>query len=196
MQTRLFTQLPSLVLAVMITMLGVVGCGDDNNAQAQTTVSQAQAIVGTWDVALTFDNCATTTPTPTNRGCSCPPTPGHTVPGLHMYLQNGSFLDAGGGSFFRGPAVGSWEHIGLHQSDLCNKVIDHYEFEVRYKFYLFNNDATFSRRGYEEVTNCIHLTGPDTFKAEAVFHLFDANGVDEISPDAGCPIHGSATRFE
>jgi hypothetical protein len=187
MQTTRFTLLSGLALAIMLTL--VIGqalvFGNDDDRR------EPSKLEGTWDITLTFDNCATTPPTPTNRGCSCPPTPDHTVPGLHMYLKNGSFLDAGGGSFFRGPAVGSWKHIGPHQCE----VIGPYEFEVRYKFYLFNNDATFSRRGYEEVTNCIHLTGPDTFKAEAIFHFFDANG-DETSPDKGCPIHETAQRFE
>jgi len=100
---------------------------------------------------------------------------------LHLYLKHGSFVDASGGSLFRSNALGSWERLGHHQ------------FEARYKFFLFNADG--SRRGSEEVTNHIHLTGSDTFEATATFDLFDAAG-SRTSPEEGCTLNGTGRRFE
>ena len=119
---------------------------------------------------------------PCSSQCPCPGgTPNFPVPVLHMYLKHGSYLQASGGNLFNSPALGSWEGIGHHQ------------FEVRYKFFLFDSNGSLSR--IEEVTNHVHLTGPDTFEATAIFHLFDANG-RETSPKEGCLLYRTAKRFE
>jgi hypothetical protein len=105
------------------------------------------------------------------------------IPVVQRYAQHGSFLEISGGSLFRSPGLGSWERRGHHQ------------FEARFTFFLFNNDATFSRRGAEEVTTRIDLTGPDTFAAHATFDFFDAAG-NLLSPQDGCPINENGRRFE
>jgi hypothetical protein len=97
---------------------------------------------------------------------------------LHQYQPHGALLEIGT-SVFRGPGVGSWERDGHHQ------------FVARFKFFLFNPD--FSRRGREEVTSHIRLTGPDTFEATATFDLFDTAG--ELTAPR-CPINATATCFE
>jgi hypothetical protein len=171
MQTRQFKRLLGITLAVMLTMLvgqGLVFGHDDGDRTAPSTLA------GTWNVTLRFPVCSTECPCPGN-------TPNIPTPGLHMYLKHGSYLAASGGSLLSGPQLGSWERLGHHQ------------FEARYKFFLFNADG--SRRGYEEVTNHIHLTGPDTFEATATFDLFDATGT-RTSPEEGCTINATATRFE
>ena len=140
MQTRRFTQLPGLALAVLLTLL--VGMQQ----------RQPSKLVGTWNVTLMFPDCTAI--------CTCPGgMPNIPIPALHQYQQHGALLEVGS-SVFRGPGVGSWERFGQHQ------------FVARFKFFLFNPD--FSRRGSEEVTNDIRLTGPDKFKATATFDLFDA----------------------
>jgi hypothetical protein len=163
MQMRRFTQLPGLTLAVLLTLLvGSVGADDSK-------------LKGTWNVDLQFGRCDAT--------CPCPPnvTTDTSIPGLHMYLKDGSLLEVGGGSPLRGPGLGSWESVGKHQ------------FVARFKFFLFNSNG--SPRGSEEVTNHIHLTVPDAFEATGTFDLFDATG-NRTSPEEGCPINATATRFE
>ena len=171
MRTRRFTRLPGMTLAVMRTLLvgqGLVFGHDDGDRTAPSKLE------GTWNVTLQFPVCSTE--------CPCPGgVPNIPIPALHTYLKHESFLEVSGGSLFRGPGLGSWERLGHHQ------------FEARFKFFLFNPD--FSRRGYEEVANHIHLTGPDAFEATASFDLFDAAG-NKTSPEEGCPINETATRFE
>src|SRR5436853_1999393 len=162
MQTTRFTWFPGLALAVLFTLLAGSAGADDRHLE------------GTWNVTLRFPVCSSQ--------CPCPGgTPNIPIPGLHLYLEHGGYVDASGGSLLRSSALGSWERTGDHQ------------FEVRYKFFLFNADG--SRRGSEEVTNHIHLTGPDTFEATATFDLFDAAG-SMTSPAEGCPLNETATRFE
>ena len=96
-----------------------------------------------------------------------------------MFLKHGFYLEAPGGTLLRGPGMGSWERL------------DHHQFEARFKFFLFNPDG--SRRGSEEITNHIELTGPDAFEANATFDLFDAAG---NMTGQGCAINESATRFQ
>ncbi len=125
-------------------------------------------LAGTWNVTLRFHDCA--------AACSCPGIP---LPALQMYVRDGSILEVGGGnSVVRGPGLGSWEHLGHHQ------------FVARFKFFVFNSDG--SRKGSEEVTSHIDLTGPDAFEAAATFELFDAMGNKTAE---GCPINETATRF-
>jgi hypothetical protein len=159
MQTRRFTQLPGLALAVLLSLL------------VSSAAAESSKLVGTWNVTLRFPVC--------DAICTCPGgVPNIPIPALHQYQQHGGLLEVGS-SVFRGPGVGSWERDGNHQ------------FVARFKFFLFNPD--FSRRGSEEVTNDIRLTGPDEFTATATFDLFDAAGNMTAQ---GCLINETATRFE
>ena len=172
MQTRLFTQLPSLALAVLFTMLvgqGLVFGHDDGDR------TKPSKLEGTWNVTVRLGRC--------DASCPCPPgvTTETPVPALHMYLKHGAFLEAAGGSLLRGPGLGSWERLG------------HDQFEARFTFFLFKPD--FSRRSSNEVTSHIHLTGPDAFEATLTLDSFDATG-NRTSPEEGCPITQTATRFE
>jgi hypothetical protein len=130
---------------------------------------------GTWNITVRFDRC--------DASCPCPPgvTTDTPVPGLHQYLKHGALLDAPGGGLLRGPGLGSWERIG------------HNQFVARFTMFLFNPD--FSRRGSNEATSHIHLTGPDAFEATVILDSFDATG-NRTSPDEGCPVTLTATRFE
>jgi hypothetical protein len=129
---------------------------------------------GLADVTLRFPESTCTAP------CSCPGnTPNLPIPALHQYQRHGALLEVSGGSPLRGPGVGAWEHFDRH------------EFVARFKFFLFNPDG--SRRGSEEVTSHIRLTGPDEFTATASFDLFDTKG-NIIAQ--GCVINETATRFE
>jgi hypothetical protein len=122
---------------------------------------------GTWDVTLTF------LPAPPT-GC----TGGGPIPTLNTFLKDGGMLFSAG-SLFAGPGQGSWEHIR------------HNHFTARFKFLLFNPDG--SRRGSEELTKDVRLTGPDTFEAITTFDFFDAAGNMTAH---GCIINETATRFE
>jgi len=133
---------------------------------------EARKLVGTWNVTLRFPTCTSQ--------CPCPGgVPNIPIPALHTYRQDESMVEAGGGSLFRGPGLGLWEHVAGH------------ELTAHFKFFLFKPDGT--PRGSEEVTNHIELTGPDTFDANATFDLFDAAG---NRTGQGCPITESGTRFE
>ena len=92
MQTRLFTQLPGLALAVLFTMLvGSVGADDSK-------------LEGTWNVTVRFPVC--------DAICTCPGgVPNIPIQGLHQYQKHGALLDLPS-SVFRGPGVGSWERVG------------------------------------------------------------------------------------
>jgi hypothetical protein len=170
MQTRRFTRLPGLVLAVMLMPL--VGQAPVFGGEAGEEEAELNPLVGTWDVTAKFPIC--------DAICTCPGgVPDIPIPALHQYQRHGALLEIGGGSPFRGPAVGAWEPDGDDQ------------FVARYKFFLFNPDG--SRRGSEEVTNHIRLTGPDAFTATATFDLFDTAG--ELTAQ-GCLINATATRFK
>lgn len=90
-----------------------------------------------------------------DASCPCPPgiTTDTLIPALQMFLKHGFYLEAPGGTLLRGPGLGLWERLGHHQFEAC------------FKCFLFNPD--FSRRGSDEVTSHIHLTGPDAFEATA-----------------------------
>ena len=168
MQTRLLTQLLSLALAVLFTMLVGTVRADDRKLE------------GTWDVTLQFPEETCNRPE-----CSCPAnTPNIPIPALNTFLK-------GGGMLWSGSALavvtgqGGWERIGR----------SHYT--ARFKFYIFD-PATGFRTGYEELTKDIRLTssdelGRDTFKATTTYNLFDAE--DHLIA-AGCLINETATRFE
>jgi hypothetical protein len=92
MQTRRFTQLPGLALAVLLTLL--VGSAAADNSK----------LAGTWNVTVRFPVC--------DAICTCPGgVPNIPIPGLHQYQQHGALLEIGS-SVFRGPGVGSWERVG------------------------------------------------------------------------------------
>jgi hypothetical protein len=168
MQTRLLTQLPSLALAVLFTML-VGSVGADN-----------RKVEGTWDVTLQFPEETCDRPE-----CNCPAnTPNIPIPALNTFLK-------GGGMLWSGSALavvtgqGGWKSLG------------HNHYSARFKFYIFN-PATGFRTGYEELTKDIRLTGPDelgrdTFEATTKYDLFDA--ADQLIATE-CLINESATRFE
>ena len=147
MQTRLFTQLPSLALAVLFTMLvGSVGADD-------------RKLEGTWDVTLQFpeETCDRTR-------CSCPGnTPNIPIPALNTFLK-------GGGMLWSGSALRRGHRTGVDGSALGVT-----SYMARFKFFIFNPETGF-RTGYEELTKDIRLTGPDTFEATTTYDLFDAAG--------------------
>lgn len=127
---------------------------------------------GTWNVTLRFPVC--------NVFCTCPGgVPNIPIPALNTYLKDSTLLFASGGSLLAGPGHGSWKRIGYNN------------FKASFKFFLFNADG--SRRGSEEITKAIRLTGPDAFEAVSSFDLFDAAG--NITAH-GCPINETGTRFE
>ena len=172
MQTRRFTQLLGITLAVMLTLLVDQGLvfGDNDGDRAEPS-----KLEGTWNVTMQLGRC--------DASCPCPPgvTTDTRVPALHMYLKHGAFVEAAGGSLLRGPGLGSWERL------------DHHQFEARFTFFLFNPD--FSRRSRNEVMSHIHLTDPNAFEATLTLDSFDVTG-NRTSPEEGCPITQSATRFE
>jgi hypothetical protein len=105
--------------------------------------------------------------------------PNIPIPALQTSRRDESIVEAGGGSLFRGPGLGSWEQVDRH------------EFTAHFKFFAFKPDG--NPRGSEEVTNHIELTSPDTFDANATFDLFDAAG---NMTGQGCPITEHGVRFE
>jgi hypothetical protein len=128
-------------------------------------------LAGTWNVTLRFPDCTV---------CPCPGnTPNIPIPALQSYFGDESIVEAGGGSLFRGPGLGSWERVG------------HREFAAHFKFFTFKPDGT--RSGSEEVTSHINLTGHDTFDATASFDLFDPTGTMKTA--TGCAINETATRL-
>jgi hypothetical protein len=108
MQTRWFTQLPGLALAVLFTMLvGSVRARDN-------------PLVGTWDVILRFPESSC------NNACSCPGnTPDILIPTLNTFLEHGGMLWSAG-ALVVGPGHGTWEYFGD----------DH--FTARFKFFIFD----------------------------------------------------------
>lgn len=131
-------------------------------------------LVGSWNVILRFPVCSSQ--------CPCPGgVPSIPIPALQTYLPGESMIEAGGGSLFRGPGLGSWEHDGRH------------EFTAHFKFFVFKPDGT--PRGNEVVTSHVDLTQRDAFDANATFDLFDLMG-NKTTPPQGCPITESGVRFE
>jgi hypothetical protein len=167
MQTRLLTQLPSLALAVLFTMLvGSVGADDRKDDRK---------LEGTWDVTLQFPEETCHRPE-----CNCPGNEANIpIPALNTFLK-------GGGMLWSGSALavvtgqGGWERLGRN----------HYM--ARFKFYIFDPETGF-RTGYEELTKDIRVTGPDKFKATTTYDLFDA--ADQLIASE-CVINETATRFE
>lgn len=146
MQTRRFTQLSSLALALLCTML--VG-----SVRAQ----DSSTLVGTWDVILRFPESSC------NNACNCPGnTPDIPLPTLNTFLKHGGMLWSGS-ALVVGPGHGTWEYFGDNH------------FMARFKFFIFDLSTGF-RTGYEELTKDIRVTGPDTFEATTTFDFFDAAG--------------------
>jgi hypothetical protein len=146
MQTRPFTQLLGLVLAILFTMLiGSVRAQDIN------------PLVGTWDVTLRFPESSC------NNACSCPAnTPNIPIPTLNTFLEQGGMMWSGG-ALVVSTGHGTWEDLGDNQ------------FTARFKFFIFDLTTGFPT-GVEEVTKDIRFTGPDTFEATSTYDLFDAAG--------------------
>jgi hypothetical protein len=167
MQTRRYTRVPGMILAVMLTLLvgqGLVfGHGDGDR-------TEPSELEGTWNVTLRFPDC------------TCGLCPGGVanspIPNVNTYLKHGALLVAPG-SPFAGPGQGQWERLSRHH------------FVARFTFLAFNPDG--SRRGSEVVTKDIRLLGPDEFKATSTFDFFDTDGNITVQ---GCPINETATRFE
>ena len=109
---------------------------------------------GTWNVSLTFVADPVT-------GC----TGQGPIPTLNTFLKGGGMLFSGG-SLFAGPGQGR------------GSALETVHFTARFKFLLFNPDG--SRRGSEELTKDVHLTGPDTFEAITTFDFFDARGKHDL----------------
>ena len=113
MQTRRFTQLPSLALVILFTLLvGSVGADD-------------RKLEGTWDVTLRFPASSC------NNACNCPAnTPNIPIPALNTFLK-------GGGMLWSGSALavvtgqGGWERLGRN----------HYM--ARFKFSIFDPETGF-----------------------------------------------------
>ena len=164
MKTKLLTQIPGMTLAVLLALL--VGQAPVF-AHDDRDGAEHSKLEGTWNVTLTF------VPNPAT-GC----TGGGPIPTLNTFLKDGGMLFSPG-SLFAGPGQGSWERTG------------HNHFMARFKFLLFNPDG--SRRGSEELTKDVRLTGPDTFEAITTFDFFDAAGNMTFH---GCIINETATRFE
>jgi hypothetical protein len=78
--------------------------------------------------------------------------PNLPIPALHTYSSEGTMTEVSGGTLFRGPALGSWEHVRDQ------------EYSARYKFFIFN-PATGARMLSEVVTSGIELQAPDAFQA-------------------------------
>jgi hypothetical protein len=133
-----------------------------------------QKLVGTWAVTVRFTVCS--------MACPCPPgvTPDTLIPALHTYSHDGTMEEVSGGTLYRGPALGLWEHVRDQQ------------YSARYKFFIFN-PATGALRLTEIVTSRIELQGPDAFEASATFDLFAADGVTPVQ--TSCPIEITGTRF-
>ena len=146
MQTRRFTQLPALALALLFTMLvGSVRAQDSNT------------LVGTWDVIIRFPESSC------NNACNCPGnTPDIPLPTLNTLLEQGGMLWSGG-ALVVSTGHGTWEDLGDNQ------------FTARFKFFIFDLTTGFPT-GSEEVTKDIRVTGPDTFEATSTYDLFDAAG--------------------
>jgi hypothetical protein len=171
MQRRWLTALSVIAFASILTLLvgqrSVVGQDDQGEGHSKT-------LAGTWNVTATFPQCT--------AACPCPGgVPNIKIPALHTYVKGGSLVEVPGGTLFRGPGTGSWEHADDHQ------------FVARFKFFIFN--ALGMRTASEEVTSHIDLTDANTFEAAATFDLFDAAG-KQINVGQVCNINETATRFQ
>ena len=95
---------------------------------------------------------------------------------LNTFLKDGSMLWTGSGTF--------------------RVSTGHSQCVARFVFFRFDvNSGVQTFLGTEEVTKHIHLTGSDEFEAKTTFDLFNAAG-DRTSPEEGCRIDETATRFQ
>ena len=155
MQTKQFTRLSGMVLAVMLTLLiGSVRAHDSK-------------LEGTWDVILKFpqETCDRTE-------CNCP----RGMPNIPIRTLN-TFLKGGGmvwstTTYLVGPGQGAWGHLG------------HNDFMAHFRFYIFfdPNDTR-----YEEVTQFITLTDPDTYTGTMTYDLLHA--ADDTPIAQGCSVN-------
>jgi hypothetical protein len=130
MQTRLFTPLPGLALAILCTMLAGQGLVLGQDAGDRT---EPRNLAGTWEVAVTFpqETCA-------RLECQC--TAG-TFQTLNTFLKDGAMVWSGG-NLRAGTGQGAWKSLGDHS------------FMARFKFSMFDF-STGGRTGSEEVTKGI-----------------------------------------
>jgi hypothetical protein len=98
---------------------------------------------------------------------------------LHTYSNDGTIVEVSGGALFRGPALGTWEHLRDQ------------EYSARYAFFVFN-PTTGARTLKEIVTSQIALQSHDAFEVTATFDLFAADG--SAIPNS-CLINITGTRF-
>ena len=82
MQTSLLTRLPSMTLAVMLTLVVAQGLVFSPEAHA----AGGGKLEGTWLMEVTIVNCTTGAPLPI---------PGNPFPALHTYMRNGMMLRTG-----------------------------------------------------------------------------------------------------
>jgi hypothetical protein len=82
MKMRWLTQIPSMVLVVMLTLVVVQGLMFGPVAQSEG----GGKLEGTWLMESTLVNCATGDPLPI---------PGNPFPSLHTYMRGGTALDSG-----------------------------------------------------------------------------------------------------
>ena len=178
MQRRLFTQIPGMTLAVMLTLLigqgAVVGHADSKGAKADR-------IEGVWDVQVIITDCATGEST------------GREFPGTIMFLHGGQLIETPGTPLVapmlppppiparRGHVgLGSWHHFsGRH-------------YTAAFRFFRFIADgsaADGSFAGIQEITETIELSKDgDEFTTTGTSHVKDSNG----STQDGCnTLHGT-----
>jgi hypothetical protein len=121
MQTSLLTRLPSMTLAVMLTLVVAQGLVFSPEAHA----AGGGKLEGTWLMEVTIVNCTTGAPLPI---------PGNPFPALHTYMRNGMMLRTGAPPPPAPPSTavalstahGIWEHTGGQT------------FRERFRFFSFN----------------------------------------------------------
>jgi hypothetical protein len=163
MQTRRFTQLPGMTLAVMLTLTvgQVLGVGPAAYAE------DGRGIEGTWLMEATLVDCGTGDPLPI---------PGNPFPALHTYLRGGTMLDTGASppppppstAVTRCTAHGIWERTGVKT------------FREHFRIFSFDVDGVYVSR--TDVTVARRLRqgedpAADKLIGKGTARLFDANGV-------------------
>ena len=160
MQTRRFTQLPAMMLAVMLTLTVGQVLGDGPAAYA----AGDRGLEGTWLFEATLVDCATGDPLPI---------PGNPFPAPHIYLHGGSMLDAGASpslppAVTRSSAPGIWERTGAKT------------FREHFRIFAFDADGAYVSRA--DITIARRLRqgedpAADRLIGKGTARFFDANGV-------------------
>jgi hypothetical protein len=172
MQTRRFTRLPGMTLAVMLTLLvgqAPVFGHDDNRG------GKADRIEGVWNLEeVILSGCPTGDPV-------------RTVADMNMFIHGGQLIETpgtpgvGAPPLKRGtPGLGTWQHLGKR----------HYS--AVFRFFRFNGaDDTFvgTQIGYKDIE--LSQDG-DAFTSTGTTDIFDATGTLITTR---CTT-GTATRLE